>query len=113
MLDVGFGAELGPVHFFLSGNGAGGAAGPLPSAATVVGQDPMANDPAVEPAAELGTDAVSGPISEFMIVENVANALPPTDGTPPNNPMGPNQFLVGNNQWTTTCGPRPRVRCAW
>ena len=72
--------------------------GPLPSAATVVGQDPIANDPPSSLQRNSASDAVSGPISEFMIVENVANALPPTDGTPPNNPMGPNQFLVGNNQ---------------
>lgn len=97
ILDIGFGAATGPVHFFVSDNG--GSAFSIPSAANVVGQTPMANNPPSHLTRNTITDAVNGPISEFSITE-VGNMLPPSDGTPPANPMGPNQFLNNNNEWT-------------
>ena len=92
LFNVGFGASTGPVHFTLGGTGAGGAAGPIPSTVTVVGQTPVGNDPPSPLTRNTATDFVQGPISQFKIIENVSNTLPPTDGTPGTNPYTANQF---------------------
>ena len=50
-------------------------------------QPAVAADPQHRDGLRAGSDL------EFKIIENVSNALPPTDGTPGTNPCAANQFL--------------------
>ena len=81
-----------------------------PSIATVVGQTPSANVPAVGVDSEHGSrDVVGGAVSEFTITE-AGNTLPPTDGTAASNPMPANTF----NPYThTAAGFGSGAWCAW